>query len=119
RLVAHQSGRDHRMPKLSFHHRGHLLKQKAAAAQRLESSCATPQAPGNHGTGSTGPPEEFPSWGTAELASPGRWCRPPSKRRRRATEGGSRVSGAGGSPSVRQLAFHALDVELDAAQEGV
>src|SRR3990167_7790190 len=34
--------------------------------------------------------------GTEEPAPPGLRCRPPSKRRRRATEGGSRVSGAGG-----------------------
>ncbi len=38
--------------------------------------------------------------GAARDGSAGPSCRPPSKRRRRATEGGSRVSGAGGSTEL-------------------
>src|SRR5690606_25177984 len=60
---------------------GHLLKQKAAAAQRLESKPASPkpQAP-------------------TEPAPPGRRVRPPSQRRAAARQrGGKPRSGAGGS----------------------
>src|SRR5690606_18765208 len=57
------------------------------------------------------PERDATSRAHVEPALPGHWVRPPSKRRRRATEGGSSVSGAGGclqlQPALDQPA-HAL-----------